>query len=161
MDNASQFLSELNFLGVKRIRWTVNENEAPIKQGVLQIDWSESEFYIPLDTGGPDDFATGLVNNGIISTYMLTFWDKASYPDGWEPPYEGYTRFKTDEEIERYLEYVRFVVRYFKGRIQYYELWNEPEQGAPIQQIEVAYPTGGPGGEDSSWRCSLTGAGVA
>ena len=36
------------------------------------------------------------------------------------------TRFKNEEEIERYLDYVRFIVAYFKGRIKYYEIWNEP-----------------------------------
>ena len=36
------------------------------------------------------------------------------------------TRFVTDDEIERYLNYVRFMVGYFKGRVKYYELWNEP-----------------------------------
>jgi parallel beta-helix repeat protein len=36
------------------------------------------------------------------------------------------TRFVTEEEIERYLNYVRFMVQHFKGRVRYYELWNEP-----------------------------------
>jgi hypothetical protein len=36
------------------------------------------------------------------------------------------TRFQSEEEFERYLEYVSFVVSHFKGRIQYYEIWNEP-----------------------------------
>lgn len=36
------------------------------------------------------------------------------------------TTFKSEEEIERYLEFVRFVVSHFKGRIQGYEILNEP-----------------------------------
>jgi len=35
-------------------------------------------------------------------------------------------RFATEEEIERYLDYVRFMVHHFKGRVTYFELWNEP-----------------------------------
>ena len=34
--------------------------------------------------------------------------------------------FKSEEEINRYLDYVRFVVPKFPGRIHYYEIWNEP-----------------------------------
>jgi hypothetical protein len=77
-----------------------------------------------------------LVNNGIISTYVLTFWDKANHPNGWQTEL-GYSRFKTEEEVQRYLDYVRFVVRHFKGRVQYYELWNENGGGAPIHYIAV------------------------
>ena len=41
------------------------------------------------------------------------------------------TRFATDEEIEAYLNYVRFMVQHFKGRVRYYELWNEPDGKDP------------------------------
>jgi len=36
------------------------------------------------------------------------------------------TTFKSEEEIERYLEFVSFAVSHFKGRIQGYEILNEP-----------------------------------
>ncbi len=36
------------------------------------------------------------------------------------------TTFQSQEEIDRYLEHVKFVVSYFKGRIQYYQILNEP-----------------------------------
>jgi hypothetical protein len=36
------------------------------------------------------------------------------------------TTFQTQEEIDRFMEYVRFVVSHFNGRIPYYEIWNEP-----------------------------------
>jgi hypothetical protein len=36
------------------------------------------------------------------------------------------TTFQSEEEIEQYLEYVSFAVSHFKGRIRYYEVWNEP-----------------------------------
>lgn len=130
-------LSELASLGIKRIRWTVNEGEATIRNGVLEIDWHKDEFFSQYDSGIADEFADDLVDNGIISTYMLTFWDKANHTEGWGPEDWPSSRFKTEEEIQRYLDYVRFVVRHFKDRIQYYELWNEPDMGAPIQQIAV------------------------
>jgi parallel beta-helix repeat protein len=36
------------------------------------------------------------------------------------------TTFQSEEEIEQYLEFVTFAVSHFKGRIRYYEIWNEP-----------------------------------
>ena len=138
--NASQFLAELTSHGLKRFKWSVNELDAAVLPDgtMIGIDWDESEFDIPQFPGGPDEFATGLVENGIISTYVLTFWDKANHDAEWQPPYQGYSRFKTEEEIQRYLEYVRFVVRHFKDRIQYYEIWNENDRGGPLQHIKVS-----------------------
>jgi len=40
-------------------------------------------------------------------------------------PFET-TTFQSEQEFERYLEFVSFVVSHFKGRIHYYEIWNEP-----------------------------------
>ena len=36
------------------------------------------------------------------------------------------TKFQSEEEINRYLDYVRFVVSHFRGRIRHYQIWNEP-----------------------------------
>jgi len=41
------------------------------------------------------------------------------------------TRFATEDEIQRYLNYVRFMLEHFKGRVKYYELWNEPDGKDP------------------------------
>jgi hypothetical protein len=41
--------------------------------------------------------------------------------------------FNSEDEIDQFTEYVRMVVRHFKGRIHYYEIWNEP-----TGKIEVA-----------------------
>jgi hypothetical protein len=40
--------------------------------------------------------------------------------------------------IERYGEYVRFMVRHYKDRIRYFELWNEPNGVPPNPTITVA-----------------------
>ena len=34
--------------------------------------------------------------------------------------------FSTEGEVDQFIDYVRMVVRHFKGRIRYYEIWNEP-----------------------------------
>ena len=48
-----------------------------------------------------------------------------------------YPRFQTEGEIQRYLDFVQFIVHHFKDRIQYYEIWNEPNLRDRIQWIEV------------------------
>ena len=112
--------------GIKHVELTYQENESP-------IDYSTDELSIPLWF---DDIITTAVQNGLIITYSLSFWDKANHPQGWT----GITsRFKTEEEILRYLDYVRFIVGHFKDRVQYFKIWNEPDNCAdPVQCVEVA-----------------------
>jgi len=47
------------------------------------------------------------------------------------------TRFRAEEDIKRYCSYVRFMVRHFKDRIHYYEIWNEPDTDTPWGGIGV------------------------
>lgn len=85
------------------------------------VDWSIPEFsIIPFH----DEVFTRLADNGLTITYILTFWDKETYPSNEDVPC---ARFKTEEEIEHYLEFVRFTVEHFKDRVEYYEFWNEPD----------------------------------
>jgi hypothetical protein len=94
------------------------------------IDWSRPETI----TVEQDAFVTRLADSGITVTYMLSFWDKANHPAGWP---EIPSRFTTEEEIQRYLEYVRYIVGHFKNRVRYFELWNEPDNdGSAIQHIK-------------------------
>lgn len=55
-------------------------------------------------------------------------------------PGDGITgvRFATEGEIERYVNYVRFMVDHFKGRVRYYELWNEPGGKDPSSGLPSA-----------------------
>jgi hypothetical protein len=101
------------------------------EENEVGIQWDTSEFSFPPEF---EDFITALVDNNVSVTYILTFWDKANHPEGWQP---DISRFRTQEEIQRYLEYVRFTVSHFKGRIQYYEIWNEPNNKPPLQWIQV------------------------
>ncbi|MBE0687376.1 MAG: hypothetical protein IH585_15400 [Anaerolineaceae bacterium] len=106
------------------LRLSLNEFEAP-------IDWSGNEFSI----SPADDAWITLISQNIEIAYNLNFWDKANYPSA----LEGITsRFKTEQEIQRYLDYVSFIVNNFKGRVHYYEIWNEPDAMDPLQHIEIA-----------------------
>jgi hypothetical protein len=119
-------------IGLKHVKMTLNEAEYFTNtEGGLSLDWSKPELSIPPEF---DNYVTDLVSNDITIYYTLNFWDKANHPGGWEVP----SRFKTEEEISRYLEYVRFVVSHFKGRVRYYELWNEPNIKFPLQYVESA-----------------------
>ncbi|MGB3716200.1 MAG: hypothetical protein WA996_17405 [Candidatus Promineifilaceae bacterium] len=102
-------------LGVKRARAAIAGQEPEL------VDWDKPEFSIHPDH---DAVFTRMADNGLTITYILTFWDKETYPGGEGAPC---ARFKTEGEIERYLEFVQFIVHHFKDRVQYYELWNEPD----------------------------------
>jgi hypothetical protein len=112
-------------MGVKRFRLGINNGDQD------KLDWSKPEFSVD---PAHDQFVTDLAENGIQMTYFLSFWDKATYPGG-----VGYPcpRFQTEPEIERYLDFVRFIVGHFKDRIQTYETWNEPDVPACAQYLAV------------------------
>jgi len=113
-------------LGVTRARFAINILDSDI------VDWSKPESSINPEH---DDFITSLADNGIIITYVLSFWDKEYVAQGGDIPYP---RFKTEDEIQRYLDYVRFIVRHFRDRVEYFEIFNEPNlEGLPLQYIEL------------------------
>lgn len=124
-DPLSDLLNETLNLGVKRYRIAINSGDQD------KVDWTKSEFSVD---PSHDEFITSLANNGIQITYFLSFWDKATYPNGVGAPCP---RFKTEQEIEHYLEFVRFIVGHFKDRVQNYEIYNEPDIHACPQWIEV------------------------
>jgi len=112
-------------LGLKRFRLTINNLDAN------KVDWSKPEFSID---PRHDAFITTLAQNGVAITYVLSFWDIAYKNGGGSVPMP---RFRTEDEVQRYLEFVRFIVHHFKGRIEYYEIWNEPNLTDRIQWIEA------------------------
>jgi len=111
---------EINDFGAKRVDSLLYEIEPP-------IDWSGSEYNIPPEF---DHFIDDLNENGVAFDYVLHFWDKSGHAKGEELTTP---RFKTDEQIQDFLDYVRFIVGHFKGRIPYYTLWSEPDNCGPPQ----------------------------
>ncbi|MBN1317608.1 MAG: right-handed parallel beta-helix repeat-containing protein [Anaerolineales bacterium] len=113
-------------LGIKVMRATINEGDS------WNIDWEQSEF--DLDPAN-DAFFSMTIEAGMAPIYNLVFWDKATHQANGsiDTP-----RFTKQEEIDRYLEFVDFIVGHFKDRIGAYELWNEPAwDGMPLQWIRV------------------------
>ncbi len=112
--------------GVKRARFAINNLDSD------RVHWDKPENTID---PSHDDFITSLAENGITMTYVLSFWDKEYVAQGGEV---HSPRFKTEDEIQRYLNFVRSIVRHCKDRIEYYEIWNEPNiESMPLQWIEV------------------------
>ena len=123
-------------LGIKHASLLFNSKE----WHTARWDWPELTI-----SQAQDDHVSDLVAHGLTLNLNLVFWDTANHPDGWEEP-EGYSRFQSEaedqqryeEEIRRYTEYVQSMVRQFKDRIQYYELWNEPDNGGfRVQHIRA------------------------
>ena len=95
-----------------------------------RVDWDKPEFaFEPRH----DDFLTAMAENGVMVKWLLIFRDDALGGEG--RPYRP--RFHTEEEIQRYLDYVRFIISNAKGRVPYYEIWNEPNIRDTVQWIEV------------------------
>ncbi len=122
--DVDQFIDIENNLGVKRVRLSID-----------WFDWCEvektgvySKNYIDPNY---DRAITGLADNDIKITYVLVFWDETIQVG------ENYYRFKTEDEIQRYLDYAQFIVSHFRGRIEYYEILNEPNAGLGIHREPV------------------------
>ena len=114
LPNLDRLAEEVIASGYKHIQTSLTETEPP-------ISWGFSENDIPPEY---DRFIDVLIENGITVNYMLHFWDKAGHPGG-----EGLIRprFTAEEQIQDFSDYVRFIVGHFKGRIDYYTIWSEPD----------------------------------
>jgi hypothetical protein len=107
-------LTEFVESGVHRIDISYSDIEYP-------IDWSYSETDI---SWAFDDLIDNLNNQDIAVDYMLHFWDKEGHAAGRELTTP---RFQTEDQIEAFLDYIRFIVARYRGRIQYYTIWSEPD----------------------------------
>lgn len=117
-------VSEQVNCGIKRWSLTINNQDWEPE------NWNVSEFEIDPRYRL---FYEQLTQQGLILTYNLIFKDKDFLKAG---GVLGYPRFKDEAEIQRYLDYVRTTVRYFKGVVAYYEIWNEQNIQGTGQYIE-------------------------
>ena len=110
-------------LGLKDFRFTVICIDAE------KVDWERNDF-----TFDPrhEEFITQMNENGINITYLLTFKDDTlGGPERVIQP-----RFTTEQEIQHFIEYTKFVISNVKGKVGVYEVWNEPNIKGSIQWIE-------------------------
>lgn len=82
-----------------------------------------------------DEFIDDANANGMAVNYHIHFWDKAGHRNG---EILATPRFQSEDQILDFLDYVRFLVSHFKGRVQYYTIWVEPDAcgGSYIKCIE-------------------------
>lgn len=117
-------LKDIVDFGAYRVDTLLGEHEEPI---IWDTNWEDE---IP---EAFDQFIDGLNENGVAVNYMLHFWDKVGYENGEEL---ATPRFQSEEQIQEFLDYVRFVVRHYKGRVQYYTIWSESGACPGIKCIE-------------------------
>jgi len=65
-----------------------------------------------------DQIVTLLAANDITIMHTIVHWDSILHAD-------RYPDYRNEEEIQRYLDYARLIVRHFRGRVRYYEVLNE------------------------------------
>jgi hypothetical protein len=129
-----QFARFVNEMGFKHVRLSKDYFDFE------NVDWGRTHSVLLVEPEH-DEVVNGLINKGVKIRYGLVFWDLESpgQKEGECDEEENcYSRFKSQEEIDRYLDYARFIVDYFKGRVEYYEILNEPIVGSGTQQaVEV------------------------
>ena len=98
-------------LGFKWARLSLDRME--LNQARDMGDYSQMEI-----NQCQDEMVTLLAKNDVTILYTLVYWDENLHA-------EKYPNYKDEQEIQRFLDYTRLIVRHFKDRIQYYEILNE------------------------------------
>jgi hypothetical protein len=113
MPDPAQLSQHSAWLGHTWIRLTFSEGEWSAVQSTGR--------YSPLSFGDFEDQAIDHLNEqGVMIVYNLIYFDQdlQAGPD--------FLRFRAEQEVQDYLDYARMVATHFRGRVQYYETWNEP-----------------------------------
>ena len=88
-------------------------------------------------TSAQDSLVDQFTGRGWKIILGLVFWDESAN-DRVKQAGTAYSRYDTEEETLAYLDHVRSVVGHFRGRIEYYEILNEPNAAEGTQQyVEV------------------------
>ena len=120
-EEPDSFANRISDAGLKWMRISIDTFDLP----EVENPGLHSEYNIYPEQ---DAAITALNNNGIKPMYVLVFWDEEIQSS------KGYSRFKTEEEIQDFLDYVQFIVGHFKDKIEYYEILNEPNAREGTQQ---------------------------
>lgn len=117
----SDFAARIASHGLKWMRLSLNwfDGHEAVETGA----YSTFEVYPQQDAA-----VDALLEQGVAVNLALVYWD-----DALDVPLTT-SRFADESDVERFLDYVRFVVSHFKGRVQYYSLLNEPNIGEDTQQ---------------------------
>ena len=103
--------THVGYLGLKWVRVSLDRLE--LDQARNLGDYSQFQI-----NACQDEMITLLAENDVTILYTIVYWDEKLHAD-------RYPDYRNEEEVQRYLDYTRLIVRHFKGRIQYYEILNE------------------------------------
>jgi len=103
--------THVGHLGLKWVRLSLDRLE--LDQARDMGDYSQFDI-----NPCQDEMVTLFAQNDITILYTIVYWDENLHAD-------RYPDYRNEEEVQRYLDYTRLIVRHFKGRIQYYEILNE------------------------------------
>jgi hypothetical protein len=110
---AASYFDNLNELGLTWARLSVD-----------WFDWPEVDLtgdFSRYEVGDCERQAIEMLHaNGIRIVYTLVYWDTEIKLA------PGYSRFRNQHEIDRFLDYVRFTVGEFKDDVEWWSLLNEP-----------------------------------
>jgi hypothetical protein len=114
----------MKIYGFTRARSTLNATDGlSIEPSLGNIEEHTPQDYI--------EIYKSMKDAGIITRYSLSFWDLENRQNGGSISKQ---RLSSEDEIERYLDYVRMVVTDLKGLVAEYELWNEPDANVDMYQ---------------------------
>ena len=86
----------------------------------------ESAFSLQDITPAQQYLVEGLLAHDIKICYIIEYWDE-SMPEGKQRLGKQYSRFRSNAEIQSYIDHVRFITRSLRGKVEWYEILNEPE----------------------------------
>jgi len=106
------------------------------------VEQKRGVYAIPQEV---DDYVSSLADNGVAIELQLLYGNgmytspAGRLPDSILPPlgsahppdrglYSVFWAPTTPEQIRAFNNYVRWTVDHFRGRVQYYEIWNEPSE---------------------------------
>ena len=102
---------------------------AGAKWARIQSGWARSEREEGVyDFAWLDSIVDNLLSRG-IRPWMCLCYGNPVYTEAARGSFGavGYTPVSTERETIAWLAYVRATVSHFKGRVSYYEIWNEPD----------------------------------
>ena len=121
LTGANMIIEGLNKIGLKYNRLSFDlidpwDRNLPIDLITSTYEITPAQMYL----------VEGLLEHKIDVCYILEFWTRKMIEDYERAP-DGYSRFRNEEEVNRYTDYVRFIVSSLRGRVKYYEILNEPD----------------------------------
>ena len=107
---------QMGEVGVKWARLQTGWAKCERKRGEYDFSWLEDQVALLLDSG---------IQPWFNVTYGNPLYTPTDRTGVWAP--RGLVPLATEEERYAWCRYVRTLVNHFKDRVQYYEVWNEPD----------------------------------